>query len=126
MPDNKYSIDINQGDTFFLNLTVKEANGALKNLTGYSARMQMRTSYAAITATETLSTTNGEISINTSSSIISLTLPASRTANIAVDLDAGSPPKSKYVYDLELTDSSNNVSKLIYGDVTVYGEVTRG
>jgi hypothetical protein len=42
-----------------------------------------------------------------------------------VDLSNGKPPKSMYVYDLELIDGSNNVSKLLYGDVTVYGEVTR-
>ena len=37
----------------------------------------------------------------------------------------GKPPKSLYVYDLELVDSASKVSKLLYGDVTVYGEVTR-
>jgi hypothetical protein len=35
------------------------------------------------------------------------------------------PPRSVYVYDLELTDNEGKVSKLLYGDVTVYGEVTR-
>jgi hypothetical protein len=30
-----------------------------------------------------------------------------------------------YVYDLELIDPANVVSKLLYGDVVVYGEVTR-
>jgi len=126
MLENKYSIEMVQGDTFSLNLTVKEANGALKNLTGYTARMQIRSSYPSAVATETLSTANGEISINVASATIHLLLPADRTANISVDLAAGTPPKSKYVYDLELTDSGNNVSKLVYGDITIYGEVTRG
>ena len=63
MPSNKYNIEMNQGDTFSLNLTVKEANGSLKTLTGYSARMQMRPSYTSNTVSETLSTSNGEITI---------------------------------------------------------------
>jgi hypothetical protein len=37
----------------------------------------------------------------------------------------GKPPRSTYVYDLELIDTGNTVSKILYGDVTVYGEVTR-
>ena len=125
MPNNKYNIEMNQGDTFSLNLTVKESNGALKSLSGYTARMQIRPSYQSNTVTESLSTSNSEISINTSTSTISLVLPASRTANIHVDLDNGLPPRTKYVYDLELIDGSSNVSKLVYGEVSVYGEVTR-
>jgi hypothetical protein len=35
------------------------------------------------------------------------------------------PPRSTYVYDLELIDGAGKVSKLLFGDVVVYGEVTR-
>lgn len=124
MSSNKYDIDMNQGDTFALNLTVKEANGALKNLTDYTARMQIRSSYDAANPSESLSTANGEISINTISSTISLNLPATRTAAMKVELVNGKPPRSFYVYDLELVHGEN-VSKLIYGNITLYGEVTR-
>lgn len=125
MPENRYNIEMSQGSTFELFLTIKESNGALKDLSDYSAAMQIRSSYSTNTVTESLSTSNGEIVINTSSSSINLKLPAQRTANIKVDMSNGNPPRSKYVYDLELTDDSGNVSKLIFGDVTVYGEVTR-
>lgn len=125
MPQNNYNIELNQGDTFSLNLTVKNPSGSLKNLTSHTARMQMRPSYSSNTVTESLSTANGEISINTTSSTVSLTLSAARTAAITVDMDNGFPPRTKYVYDLELIDGSSAVTKLIYGEVTVYGEVTR-
>lgn len=125
MPQNNYNIELNQGDTFSLNLTVKNPSGSLKNLTGYTAAMQLRPSYSSNTVTESLSTANGEISINTSSSTVSLTLSAARTAAIKVDMDAGIPPRTRYVYDIELSDSSNTVTKLMYGEVIVYGEVTR-
>ena len=87
--------------------------------------MQMRPSYDSGAATESLTTANGEIVIAGVSGTVNLTLAATRTANIAVDMSNGRPPRSVYVYDLELVDSGNTVSKILYGDVTVYGEVTR-
>ena len=122
---NKYNLTMWQGATFGLAITVKVANNAVQNLTNYSARMQMRSSYTSGAVTETLTSANGEITITASSGEVALQLDATRTANISVDLTNGKPPKSMYVYDLELIDGSNNVSKLLYGDVTVYGEVTR-
>jgi hypothetical protein len=114
-----------QGATFGLAITVKDANNAVMNLSSYSARMQIRSSYNSGSATETLTSTNGEITITAATGNVALELAASRTANISVDLNNGKPPKSMYVYDLELIDGAGKVSKLLYGDVTVYGEVTR-
>ena len=114
-----------QGATFSMVITVKDANANVQNLTNYTARMQMRTSYDAASATVSLTTSNGEISIVGAQGNLTLTLAAARTANIPVDLTNGKPPKTTYVYDLELIDNANNVSKLLYGDVNVYGEVTR-
>lgn len=126
MLENKYNIEFFQGSTFSLNLIVKNSDGSFKNLDSHSARMQIRPSYNSSTVTESLTTTNNEITINTTSSVLSLSLPANRTANIAVDLNSGNfPPRSKYVYDLELIDSATNVTKLLFGEVTVFGEVTR-
>jgi hypothetical protein len=122
---NKYNLTMWQGATFGLNITVQDANGNAQVLTGYTARMQMRQSYTSASATETLTTANGEITITAATGNVAIQLAATRTANIAVDMTNGKPPKSMYVYDLELIDASNNVSKLLYGDVTVYGEVTR-
>jgi hypothetical protein len=86
--------------------------------------MQLRSSYNSGSAAESLTTSNGEISI--SGANLTMTLAASRTANLYVDLNSTSkPPKTMYVYDLELIDAANVVSKLLYGDVVVYGEVTR-
>ena len=57
---------------------------------------------------------------------MNLTLEATRTAAIFVDLNSsGKPPKTIYVYDLELIDNDGVVSKILYGEVFVYGEVTR-
>lgn len=121
---NKYHLTMWQGSTFGLTLQLQDSSGNTQDLTGYSARMQMRSAYNSGTATETLTTSNGEISI--SGANLSISLAATRTANIYVDLNSSSkPPKTMYVYDLELIDNANTVSKLLYGDVTVYGEVTK-
>ena len=114
-----------QGSTFGLSITVKDASGAVQNLTSYSARMQMRPSYDSGTATESLTSANGEITIDEPAGNVMIELAASRTANIEVDMTNGKPPKSSFVYDLELIDADGKVSKILYGDVIVYGEVTR-
>jgi hypothetical protein len=123
--NNKYNIELWQGSTFSLTVTVKDSAGNAQNITGYDARMQIRSSYDAGAVTESLSVSNGEITITGSNGTMYLELSAPRTANIFVDLSNGKPPKNAYVYDLEMIDTSNNVTKLLYGDVYVYGEVTR-
>lgn len=124
--DSRHNITIWQGGTFGLTVVVKDANNAVRDLTGHTARMQIRSSYSSSTVAESLTTSNGEITINATAGSLALTLSAARTADITVDLNSSSkPPKSMYVYDLELLDSSNAVTKLLWGDVTVYGEVTR-
>lgn len=116
-----------QGSTFGLQITVKDSAGNTRNLANHTAVMQIRPSYDSGQVVESLSTANGEIIIEGATGNVSLTLSAARTANIFVDmLDDHKPPRSIYVYDLDLINSANNaVSKLIYGEVHVYGEVTR-
>ena len=114
-----------QGATFALTITVKDSAGNVQNLTSYTARMQIRRNYDSGTATETLTTANGEITITAAEGNVAIELASTRTANISVDLTDGKPPRTVYVYDLELIDGDGKVSKLLYGDVNVYGEVTR-
>jgi len=125
LDNNKYNLTMWQGSTFGLSITVKDANNAVQNLTSYTAKMQIRPSYDSGTVTETLTSANSEITITANTGTVNLSLAAARTANISVDMTNGKPPRSSFVYDLELIDSGNTVSKILYGDVTVYGEVTR-
>lgn len=126
MEDNRYNITMWQGSTFNLVITVQDADGNAQNLTSYSARMQIRPSYDSGAITESLTTANGEITITAVEGNVALALSATRTANIYVDrLGSTKPPKTTYVYDLELIDNANTVTKLLYGDVIVLAEVTR-
>ena len=133
---NKYNIEIWQGSTFGLTVTVKAANNTPTNITSNTIQMQIRSSYDATTPTETLSTANGEIVITDGANgTFQIQLSAARTANISVDLsnivpvrlsetDVVKIPRKTYVYDLELI-TANSVTKLLSGDAHVYGEVTR-
>lgn len=125
MLGSQYNITMQQGSTFELYLTIKDSISNTRNLSNYSAAMQIRPSYSSKTITESLSTNTGEITIIPSEGKINISLSAARTANIKVDFSNKKPPKSIYVYDLEITNDENKVSKLLYGDVIVYGEVTR-
>ena len=71
---NKYNLEMWQGATFSMVITVKDANANVQNLTSYTARMQMRTSYGAASATETLTTANGEITITAAEGNVALEL----------------------------------------------------
>jgi hypothetical protein len=122
---NRYDLNMWQGATFAMTITVKDSNANVQNLTNYTASMQIRTGYNAASATESLTTSNGEITITAAEGNVALELAASRTANISVDYNNGRPPKTTYVYDIELIDGDSKVSKLLYGDLNVYGEVTR-
>ena len=105
---------IEQGATFNLLLTW-EINAVPVNLTGYTARLQARVD---IEDTETILslTTGAGITLGGAAGTISLDQSAAQTAVL---------PNGEYVYDLELIDGDGKVSKLLYGDVDVYGEVTR-
>jgi hypothetical protein len=86
------------------------------NLAGFSARMQIRTGYATPSAAIELSTSNGRISLNAGTGVITLSLSATETAT----LEAG-----RYVYDLEMTSSGGEVTRLLGGMLIVSPEVTR-
>ena len=88
MAAGKYNITIDQGSDFSIQLTVKES-GTAKNLTGYNARAQLRTTQTASSVAATFSCTI----TNASGGVITMSLPYSTTASLA---------GGKYFYDLEL------------------------
>ena len=108
----RYDLVIDQGSDFAIEFTIAES-GIVKDLTGYSARAQLRASKSAssVSATFTCSIpapTNGKIS---------MTLPN----GTSTALTAG-----RFYYDLEIYTSSDTlVSRLLFGEVTLTQEVTR-
>jgi hypothetical protein len=110
-------IIVEQGATFSLQITSwKDENGTVIDLTGYTARLQMRTAYSSVDAFLTLTTENGGIVLGGGSGSISISASAAATAAIK---------QSKGVYDLEMIAPSGFITRLIQGDVTISKEVTR-
>lgn len=107
-------LDCWQGANFDYQLTWTVAGSAV-NLTGYSARMQVR-QYTDSTAT-VVSLVNGTgITLGGTAGTIALSAVATATTAI----EAG-----QYVYDLELVSGAGYVTRLVEGTFVVYAEVTR-
>lgn len=120
---NRNDLDFQQGETFQLKLNIQNANNWPVNLSSYSAVMQIRSSYDSNTILESLSTTNGEITV-VNNYTYQLKLPATRTANVSTKGALGYPPKVTYVYDMSIT-SNNITTKIMFGQVNFYSQVTR-
>jgi len=111
MAAGKYNFTLEQGATFSREITVQDSGSAM-NLTGYTPRMQMRSTHdsstIALTFTATVSNAaQGKISLS-----------ATDTLTSAVE-------EGIYVYDLEIESSGGTVTRLMEGNVTVTPEVTR-
>lgn len=114
MTPKAYSFAIHQGSTDALSLVWKR-DGVAVDLTGYSARMQLRYSASDATAVTEFSTVNGKIVFAAGGSI-TVHFDAATTAALAA---------ATYVYDLDLT-TGIDTRTLIAGTVTISREVTRG
>jgi hypothetical protein len=111
----KYDITIEQGATFRLHLVWKDSEGVPVDLTGYSARMQIRQFVQSDDVVLSLNTGNGGIVLGEDGDI-QVAADAEQTEMI-VDL-AG-------VYDLEMVSADDTVTRLVEGKVKINPEVTR-
>ena len=111
-----YDFTIYQGATFSRVLTWKDENNVAINVTGYTARMQLRESQDAAAAFITLTTENGGIALGGAAGTITLSISAANTAAIT---------ETSGVYDLELVSAGGIVTRLLAGEVLISKEVTR-
>lgn len=103
---------IDQGSTFTVSIVIFDPNGNELDLTDYTIRAQMRksygsNSYTSFTASKGADPTNGEITIS---------LTATQTSALR---------SGRYVYDIEIEDDEDVVTRVLEGIVTVTPEVTR-
>lgn len=106
----KANLIIDQGSTFSTILTVTDEEGVPLTLVGYTGAAQMRKHYTSSNAT------SFSVSIDSGTGEVTLALTANQTSNLVA---------GRYVYDVELTDTSNVVSRIVEGIVTVTPQVTR-
>ena len=115
MISGNYDITIYQGATFQRILTWKDEAGDPVDITNYTASMMARTSVDSDTPFLTLSTSGSGITLGDAAGTITLSLSANDSAALT----------ENGVYDLELTDASGNVTRLLQGNLLVNKEVTR-
>jgi hypothetical protein len=106
----KYNIVAEQGATFNLNFTV-QIDGVPLNLTGYTFAMQVRRSTSATTTLLNLTSAT-----MTSVGHVSATVSATTMATV---------PAGRWVYDIELTSSGAEVTRILEGRFIVTPEVTQ-
>lgn len=106
-----------QGSVNYLQLTCKDPSGNPINLSGLTAKMQLRSLPDDPTAELTLSSANGDIVIQGAQGIINVTASSALTVNVS---------PGTYYYDLELTNpATNSVVRVIQGQIIMSAEVTR-
>jgi hypothetical protein len=105
----KVNLVIEQGSDFTTTFNIRDENGLLLNLTGYTGAAQMRPHYESNTSYDFA------VSIN-----VSGTVTVGMTSANTVLIPAG-----RYVWDCELTNTVNVTSRPFGGQVRVEPSVTR-
>lgn len=112
--------DVAQGATFSLLLTLR-ANGDTIDLTGYTFAGKLKSSFDADDTAASFSFTLRDQT--TYEGQVYATLSAAVTASLdAPATDART--KTRYFYDIEMTDTSSQVFRILEGEIDVSPEVT--
>lgn len=109
----QYNWIADKGATLSRTIVWYSSGSTPMNLTGYTAKMQVRSTPTGAVVLE-LSTANGRIALGGSAGTITITAAAS-VMNMTADL---------YQYDLELTNGSV-VTRLVQGSFEVRDEITQ-
>lgn len=128
-----YDIQLEQGETWTPVWTLNwPGSSTVFNLTGYTAHMQIRSSYAAGTPLLDLHSSTGGIVLGGTAG----TLQPIITAALSAGLLSGPAPVSRVlngrgvyqlgVYDVKITDPVGDVSVIIGGTVWITPQVTVG
>jgi hypothetical protein len=106
----------NQGATLKRTITWTDSAKNPINLTGFTARMQVRAATSSSSVILELTTANNRVSLGGADGTVNLLVAASDTAQLA---------PGQYVYDLELVSLGGEVTRLVEGNFVVKAEVTR-
>lgn len=121
MRAGKYNMTVEQGSTFDIKIIYEDSNNNTVDLTGYSARMQIRPNYADLTNTTYITVSSSldpdgtGLIITPLSGSIKVFISAEKTDSFMFD---------EGLYDLELY-SDNIVTRLLEGKVKIKKSVTR-
>lgn len=116
MAAQREDFTIEQGTTWSRQLICKDADGQVVNISGYTARMQVRATIKSTTVLLNLTTENGGITIDGANGAVNLLVTPAMTTGIT-------EPRGDY--DIELVDTDSHVTRILKGVITFDPEVTR-
>lgn len=106
-----YNLYVDQGSTFTVSINLTESDNSAKDLTGHSARSQMRRSYYSVSNTQFSANVT-----DAANGVITLALTDAQTSALK---------PGRYVYDIELASPANVITRIIEGIVVVSPEATK-
>ena len=112
-----YNFCIFQGEDVKFSTVYKDSDGAVIDITGYTARLQARTSYED-------DSDPAPVALSSSPGVVIAGAEGKVTFFITNAQTSGLTP-GEYVYDAELIDGSGLVTKLLFGKIEVLPEVTK-
>lgn len=122
MAAGKYNLTIEQGTTINLTLLYKDSGSNPIDLTGYSAKMQIKSTYADknprtfLTLSSSLNADNTGLTLGGTSGSINIYVSAASSS--AINFDSA-------IYDLEITSATGVVTRILEGNAKLNREVTR-
>jgi hypothetical protein len=111
----KYDIMVRKGANFKLNIACQNDDKTPKDLTGYTAKAQVRATKTSATALMDASTANGFITINAPGGIVQINVPQATTEVMVW---------TSGVWDLEITSAGGEISRIVEGFASLSQEVT--
>jgi len=108
---NYSDISIDQGSSFSSTILVNDTNGLPLDLTGFQSRGQIRRSYSSLKAIDFVTSIN-----NPTLGQVYISLPASITRSLK---------PGRYVFDVEIYNLNDDVTRISEGQVTVSAASTR-
>jgi hypothetical protein len=109
------NFEVDQNTTFTFVVEYKDSNGNPISLTGASAKLQVRDTKGGSKLAVSLTSPSGGITIDAANGKLTIKMTPTQTSKLFY-------PKSEY--DLMLTDSNFNKTKLLEGFITLSRSVT--
>jgi ribosomal protein S1 len=105
-------LTVDQGSTFESTIDLVTDDGAVINVAGYVFTGQIRKSYYSTNPTANLTLSI----VDAANGNVKVSITAANTANIKA---------GRYLYDIKMRDTSNTVTRLVEGVITITPQVTR-
>jgi len=112
----QYDFSVERNTHFSFSVVWKDSTGAIVNLTGYTAELQIRSSATSSTVVQSLTTANGKLVITGAQGKVTISMTPAETQALTL---------RRYVYDLRVVSGTGTATRLIEGSIQVSPEVTR-